>query len=377
MSYSDTPEHKANDTQTTNNFELSRKQLRNTQHRMNSVLRLIWEGVYDDGSSLSLLRGTPHVVEDIWKLVEGYWKSLIKLGSITPISSPNGMAPGSFKFISQDRFFLEVKAVLFPKPQGLNINMMPFVLDRTFERCCLPDNILPYWRNFIRPLFDCCIFDAKSEEGKVCYLTIHESQVKCEGTQMRPGVHTDNPGTIIIEGNENHIKDRPNAIKSVSKGKGSSYVRFYEHHLGCGVTMSRNQVKGGIYMASNVENSCEVWNSQVQCDTSKNREIIGKRGNIEYLREYLGDSTVMKANTIYWITDRTPHESLKLTNIAYRQYFRLVTHCVSLLHEDHSTKNPFGIVPDKSITMIVRGSKFGDTDQVKIIDTPSRSTKRK
>ena len=72
MSYSDTPEHKANDTQTTNNFELSRKQLRNTQHRMNSVLRLIWEGVYDDGSSLSLLRGTPHVVEDIWKLVEGY-----------------------------------------------------------------------------------------------------------------------------------------------------------------------------------------------------------------------------------------------------------------------------------------------------------------
>ena len=120
-------------------------------------------------------------------------------------------------------------------------------------------------------------------------------------------------------------------------------------------------------MASNVENSCEIWNAQIQCDNeNNNREIIGRNGDIEYLRRYLGNSKVMKPNTIYWITDRTPHESLAIANDTYRQYFRLVTHQVSLWFEEHSTKNPLGVVPDPNITKIVKGSKFGDPNQLTI-----------
>ena len=68
----------------------------------------------------------------------------------------------------------------------------------------------------------------------------------------------------------------------------------------------------------------------------------------------------MDANTLYWITDRTPHESLPLTAGTYRQYVRVVTSEVSLWFEEHSTKNPLGVVPDPSITKVVKGSKFVD-----------------
>ena len=117
-----------------------------------------------------------------------------------------------------------------------------------------------------------------------------------------------------------------------------------------------------------MEKSCKVWNSQIikAKDEDKN-EIIGRNGDIEHLRNYLGDSQTMKPNTLYWITDRTPHESLVLVEGTYRQYFRLVTHQVSLWFEDHSTKNPFGIHPDTSITQIVKGSKFDDPQLLKII----------
>ena len=59
-----------------------------------------------------------------------------------------------------------------------------------------------------------------------------------------------------------------------------------------------------------------------------------------------------------------------LTEGAYRQYFRLVTSEVSLWFEDHSTKNPLGLVPDPNITKTVKGSKFGDPNQLKIIPSP-------
>lgn len=32
----------------------------------------------------------------------------------------------------------------------------------------------------------------------------------------------------------------------------------------------------------------------------------------------------MKKNKLYWITDRTPHESLPMESQTYRQFFRLV-----------------------------------------------------
>ena len=91
-----------------------------------------------------------------------------------------------------------------------------------------------------------------------------------------------------------------------------------------------------------------------------NAEIIGRHGDIEHLRHCIGKEELMKPNRIYWITDRTPHESLPMTKDSLRQYFRLVTHQVSLWFEDHSTKNPLGLSPDSTFTKIVKGSKFGN-----------------
>ena len=71
-------------------------------------------------------------------------------------------------------------------------------------------------------------------------------------------------------------------------------------------------------------------------------------------------ATTTKANRMYWMTDRSPHESLPLKAGTYRQFFRLVTSRVGLWFEDHSTPNPKGVKPDPKITKIVKGNKFSE-----------------
>ena len=76
---------------------------------------------------------------------------------------------------------------------------------------------------------------------------------------------------------------------------------------------------------------------------------------------------MMEPNVLYWITDRTPHESLPMKERTYCQFFRVVTENVSLWFADHSTPNPCGVLPDPSITKIVRGNKF-DPESLEIIE---------
>merc|ERR1712228_372425 len=89
-------------------------------------------------------------------------------------------------------------------------------------------------------------------------------------------------------------------------------------------------------------------------------KAIGHLGDIEHLRyvlnEYDGIKTTKSA--IYWLTDRTPHESLPMLESGYRQFFRLVTHKVSVWYEQHSTPNPNGVIPDEKITQIIKKNKF-------------------
>ena len=111
-------------------------------------------------------------------------------------------------------------------------------------------------------------------------------------------------------------------------------------------------------MASNIEDSCQVWNCALQSGADGS-EIIGNLGDVEHLRDVLpGPPELLQANHVYWITDRTPHESLPLKEGTYGQFFRFVTSEVSLWFEEHSTKNPLGVVPDPRKTVIVKGSKF-------------------
>ena len=78
------------------------------------------------------------------------------------------------------------------------------------------------------------------------------------------------------------------------------------------------------------------------------------------MREFLpaDKELVLEKNKLYWITERTPHESLPLQNGTYRQFIRVVTANVSHWFADHSTPSPCGVQPDPNITKIVIGNKF-------------------
>jgi hypothetical protein len=126
----------------------------------------------------------------------------------------------------------------------------------------------------------------------------------------------------------------------------------------------------------------QVWDAEIKV------EDIGVLGDCEAHRERLGRGRTMGAHELWWMTDRTPHESLPLPAGTYRQlraailldlyfwfvifvylplvqvmtlcvsspehyctfracrYFRLVTNSVSAWYSRHSTPNPLGIQPD-------------------------------
>ena len=69
---------------------------------------------------------------------------------------------------------------------------------------------------------------------------------------------------------------------------------------------------------------------------------------------------------MYWITDKTPHESLPLKEKTMRQFFRIVTADVSFWFRDHSTPNPLGVLPDPEVTQIVSGDKFS-ADELEVV----------
>ena len=118
-------------------------------------------------------------------------------------------------------------------------------------------------------------------------------------------------------------------------------------------------------MASTVPNSCRAWNCSVK------PEAVRHLGDIEYLRSFLPvEGEVLKPGQLYWITDRTPHESLPLKERTYRQFFRIVTADVSFWYHDHSTPNPLGVKPDPKVTRIVTGDKFSE-EGVEVVDKSS------
>merc|ERR1711974_63029 len=120
-------------------------------------------------------------------------------------------------------------------------------------------------------------------------------------------------------------------------------------------------LQGGIYIASNLPNSSRAWDCRVDVSA------IGRLGDVEHLRGLMPEpGTDLEAGRLYWLTDRTPHESLPLKKGAFRQFFRLVTSQVSIWYANHSTPNPLGVKPDPAITRIVVGDKFSE-DGVELV----------
>eukprot|EP01063_Lacrimia_lanifica_P005627 TRINITY_DN13382_c0_g1_i1.p1 TRINITY_DN13382_c0_g1~~TRINITY_DN13382_c0_g1_i1.p1 ORF type:complete len:349 (+),score=100.24 TRINITY_DN13382_c0_g1_i1:120-1166(+) len=250
---------------------------------------------------------------------------------------------------NDSEYVVTTALVDFPTSQNLNINMMPFIMALSFADTKLPEECKPYWDLMERLM---CVLER--EMGKVCYLSIDERDVEAGASHRREGLHTENPGCI------------PGVAEALMKGAGDSTSLRWYHHWG----MSDGHLSGGIYFGSNVSNSCVAYESQVIAHPETGEEVIGLHGDVSHLNQQglLGDKRELVANMIYWITDRTPHESLPLAEGTHRQWFRIVTSNVSLWFKDHSTANPNGVVPDPAVTKIVAGNKF-TPHELRIVDS--------
>ena len=335
---------------------------------MNIVLRTILCGVYDPDSILFVLSGTPHIIQAIWKIVKELFLSHIKLpvnyDEYSTYNPPEGVERFSENVVAlnDNKFFKKISKVWeynefetelnisFPPPRDIKINMMPYVFGGdNFKSYKLPSYLKPYFK-----IIKHC-YSSHHDISKVFYLTIHESQVEAGKSQRRPGVHIDNSGPLKIENDdfeENYIA-----------GEGVGSINYYwasPYNWGGGMFLADEAVSGGIFIASNVPNSCRLWDCKIEKGLVNGSEIIGDNGNCEHIKDFLpaDKEKVLEENKLYWITDRTPHESLPLQNGTYRQFIRVVTANVTHWLADHSTPNPCGVYPDPNVTKIVKGNKF-------------------
>lgn len=206
---------------------------------------------------------------------------------------------------------VEVGLVSFPPPTGININMMPFIMGY--------GSSLPVDLHVYEPLIQACGLE-EGQTGKIGYLSIMESAVTAERpSQRRPGIHTE---------------------KHPQTGWGGGGWGSGKYGYGR---------QDGIYMASTVARSCRAWDTRILQP--------GPMGDCEHFRKHLESRfrVLMDKDTLYWLTDSTPHESLPLKPGTFRQWFRLVTHKVDLWYADHSTANPLGVMPQ---CKIIHGDKF-------------------
>lgn len=223
---------------------------------------------------------------------------------------------------SRGRAFMRLGCVTFPASSNININMMPFIIG---DESTIPQEYEQYW-----PMIEQCVGIAK-ETGSVGFLTIHESDT-CKGeSQRRRGVHVESPGVVMTK-----------------EGRAMVSVRA---HWGAG-EFDGHDISGGIYMASSVSGSTKVWDVKVKTP------VVGHLGDVEHLRDLLGEGSTVEAQELVWLTDMTPHESLPLAENAHRQYFRVVTSSVSVWYSKHSTPNRLGVTPDPAKTKIVAHDKF-------------------
>merc|ERR1712046_11222 len=134
--------------------------------------------------------------------------------------------------------------------------MMPIVI---VDPRSIPEEYLQYL-----PLLKACRgFTDRVEMGQIGYLTVQESLVSKGQSQRRPCLHTETPGLVTVSGGR---------IETIEVGWGGG--EFVCHKL-C----------GGIYMASTISGSCRVWNAQIRNPS----EVVGPHGDIEHVREFLGD----------------------------------------------------------------------------------------
>ncbi|XP_063718863.1 uncharacterized protein LOC134845733 isoform X2 [Symsagittifera roscoffensis] len=303
------------------------------------ILSVLMDERVNQNSRLSKL--PIELIENIYSKLETTWTSHIETRGI---------------------FASVVAKVMFPPPCGINVNMMPITIGNSSS---IPKNMKQYI-----PLLAACPVNF-GEFGECGYLTIHESTISEEGSsQRRGGIHLETPGKIWLEGNRDpSLETSHGGVWSIQQdppltigwGRG-----VYDDNL-----ETHYEYIGGIYMASNIADSCRVWN----CKVTDPADIVGPLGDLEHMKSVFGKGQTLDAGEMVWMTDCTPHESLPLPKGTERQYFRLVTSEVSVWYADHSTPNPLGIKPPGHVK-IIHGSKFGKSPK-NVLKSFKKMMKRK
>lgn len=224
-----------------------------------------------------------------------------------------------------------ISTVAFPKYQGgLVINMMPIIFG---DPSSIPLELHGYL-----PLIEKC---NRLTPGLVAYLTVHESLVQKASTQRRPGIHTDGTNMMSWGGSGWGGGGRP--IKPDPVKPPPIKPRPIKPLPPCQPESERSK---GIYMASS-DGTCRVW------DTQTPPEGVDAHGGL--LAYPTAESELMTPQSLYWMTDRTPHASQMVMKDTERQFFRLVSDEVGGWWKQHSTANPLGIQPT---CRILTHSKF-------------------
>ena len=310
-------------------------------------LLYLFMGAHDADSILSLFRGVEEtILRAIYSFVAHEFADRVTLtipshlvanfqGAVCSI--PYGKGGACFEISEEQRStgyvaFAPCGTVAFPDPADRNVNMLPFIFG---DRSSLPQDLQCYYGTVIEK----CPYP-KHETSKVGYFTVHESYVEGGKAQRRDGLRVKTPGLL---------RDEDSGL----------FYACSEHRWGQGVYFEPDRYEGGIYMASSVGNTSEVWDALV--DTNK-KGIVDRHGGCAHLRSIIGEGTKLKANQLVWMTDKTPHEALPQEVSGYRQFVRVVTSEISHYFVDHCTANPLVTVPDHVV--IVPGNKFDFNDNM-------------
>jgi tetratricopeptide (TPR) repeat protein len=324
------------------------------------VLHLLLRGTLCGGSPLRLLRGTDtQVLRAIYCLVREGWRDAI--------STDYAAIPG-YTSLGQLPAKLSGGAV-WPTPDWddpaslIQVNMMPIIMCPYTGKQSLPERLHKYWPLLMAVFQMHMVMKGErggrvkfGDEGRMGYLTLHETEVKVGCSQRRAGLHTESPGICRDPG-------------SLHAGNVLGW--------GCGSRWhGPSTLKGGIYMASTVGKSTGVWNCSVV-----DPEAIGPGGDVEHLRYWIekkhekGTREVVRtpgAGELVWMHDRVPHASLPLGEeddnpheivtgadgqpVVRRQFFRLVAGEVSVWYDAHSSRNP--VEGMQAQAEIIYGDKF-------------------
>jgi len=321
----------------------------------------------DVDSPLYILRGNRDVLSHIHSFLRIAWQQDVLL---QVLHSRQGDLDDRDEYdddeyyegLPEELALAHVADVVFPEAESRFVNMMPFIMN---DLSSLPQDLHQAYGHIIN---HCIQTLPQDEQNTIGYLTVHESLVTSNNSHRRPGLHT--------EGFVNETWET-SAVRETNF-PGTCLEEPYWHPWGFGHAICPGKFSGGIFIASNVDDSCHLYDIQVPS------EVVGPGGDLEHLRSVMGAAfpppahprrrvndqymrcggkqvavgpanitsngfvrhpISMQSGELYWITDRTPHESIPLPHTQPRSFFRLVAGRVGVWYAQHSTPNPRGTPP--------------------------------